>query len=454
MKRKHLFLLALGAFILWVVLTDASEPPEGELQQEAQINPKSKAIIDSDGMQLSLQPQLESATGESLEKRDLAVTILITTKLNNAGDVGKSLDGASVLRHSILDALFPYQSPVRKRREIRKIGLESFSSVTAVETDGERDRNVDIFQFKSTNVSDTGRKEFLIDMRFVALVTPCVPEEWHSVIERIGFEVWIVHSPLNADEVRNQQIRTEIVSDGAMGINEMTKLEGLRMTQFDTVLMVDCDVMFHKTFDELLFIQSSLAWTHGGWEAERINGGFLVFNPKNPFSLTHMNNIVEIVREGDFRAGSAWRGKGIGWTYGGRTIQGVLPYYFFLEAYAMTGHNQSHIEIERCRYNNMVQLEKCKQKPSNSITSNHFTGECMKPWWCATPKHPLCMFFSRRWFTLYRDLLMKQYEEEMKSSTSDGLRQFVVSEPTFQCPRGGYVSIADVLLSTKRRANN
>lgn len=39
--------------------------------------------------------------------------------------------------------------------------------------------------------------------------------------------------------------------------------------------------------------------------------------------------ILAVVRKGDFRYdGSGWEGSGVGYAYGGETIQGVLPFYF------------------------------------------------------------------------------------------------------------------------------
>jgi hypothetical protein len=383
---------------------------------------------------------------EERERRRVAVAVLITTSLRTPGDVDKSLTGAAAMQRSVLEAYGAEETRQLRRlsRQNRRVGLPQFRSDLTEDDGGEADGEVDVFTFNARR--DSAAEVVPVELRFVALVTPCVDRKWHTVIRRLGFEVWITRSPINASEVRNRQISEEIVNDGAMGINELAKLEGLRMSQFRTVIMVDCDVLFHRTFDELFFISSSLAWTHGGWESEKMNGGFLVFNPQSPHAMDHMLNILEILREGDFRPGTGWRGKGIGWTYGGRTIQGVLPHYFLLEAKtAVPADPAPHEEIERCRYNNMAQLEKCKAKPYAQVTSNHFTGDCVKPWWCDARGHELCQAFRRRWFSVYRSLLLSDVAENV-TAASPALRQYVQAVPSAACPPTGFVSLAEEMV--------
>lgn len=43
--------------------------------------------------------------------------------------------------------------------------------------------------------------------------------------------------------------------------------------------------------------------------------------------------ILAVIRKGDFRYnGKGWEGSGIGYSYGGETIQGVLPFYYQVKA--------------------------------------------------------------------------------------------------------------------------
>jgi hypothetical protein len=151
-----------------------------------------------------------------------------------------------------------------------------------------------------------------------------------------------------------------------------------------------------------------------------------------------MDNMIEVLREGDFRPGQGWKGR-IGWTYGGRTIQGILPYYYFIEAPRLDP--QPHRELERCRYNNMVQLPKCKQKSFDNVTANHFTGDCVKPWYCQTREHHLCQRFVTQWFKIYRKGLR---EEPLVRGIVDSQRTLLrfAEEKEEGCGRSGFVSLA------------
>lgn len=315
-----------------------------------------------------------------------AILALITTSKRTPGALDATIDGLAVLHQSIEEAFNGKDTAV--------------GPVT-------------------TNIQLASKWQLPVDeLDFIVLLTSDIPSVHHSVIESIGWKVIVKDSPLQPSDIRNSRIAHEVVTDGAMGINEMVKMEAFRMREYRTIVMVDCDVLFHKPFPELFQLKTALGWTHGGWESEKINGGFLVVNPhassgseripprdvlapdsKN-FSTAgltvgdrHFHAVLDILREGDFRPGSAWRGSGIGWTYGGRTIQGLLPYYFF-SVLARTADT----EIPRCKYNNMVQLQKCKVYPIENITSNHFTGDCTKPWWCGPSGHPMCTEFRDRWW--------------------------------------------------------
>jgi hypothetical protein len=57
---------------------------------------------------------------------------------------------------------------------------------------------------------------------------------------------------------------------------------------------------------------------------------------------------------GNYKDGSAWGGTHIGWFYGGRTIQGVLPYY-----YNHVMNESSVLRVNRCIYNTMADEANC-----------------------------------------------------------------------------------------------
>lgn len=165
------------------------------------------------------------------------------------------------------------------------------------------------------------------------------------------------------------------------------------------MLQIDADVHFHKNFDELFEIGGTLSWTKGAtWpDGEKINGGYLRVTP----NLDHYKRMVDVILEGDFRDGSGWKGTHNGWCYGGRTIQGILPYFYFEE------EKKAHVEVERCKYNNMVEIERCKAWVYEDVTSNHFTV-CQKPFTCTgAPVTELCHAFTEKWWKRTREIEKK-----------------------------------------------
>ena len=265
-------------------------------------------------------------------------------------------------------------------------------------------------------------------LHFVCMYTADVPREWIDVARRLGWDPQLVESPVQPSDCRNPQIEKELPNDGAMGITEMVKLKGFLMNQFHRVVMIDADFQFHKDFDEILEEPATLQWTEGNPASfEHLNGGFLVFNPHNE-GRKHYDAILEIWKECDFQSGSGWRGKGIGWTYGGRTIQGILPHYILKEWNPRTDK-----VLDRCRFNNMVQMDRCKSEtPIDQVVSNHFTGSCMKPWDCGGGgNHPMCREFFKRWWDSW-DAVNAEHQ---------------TTNSTRHCRTGGeFKSIADALI--------
>jgi hypothetical protein len=369
----------------------------------------------------------------------VAVTVLVT-KTTKTPDLNPTIDALAVLRQSVLAAPAP----------------PATSPAAA----------------------------FSLNTSFVALVTPDVDFRSRTVIAWLGYQVRLLQPPLEPADVRNKQIAKEVVTDGAMGIAEMVKVYGFTMHEFDYVLMVDADVHFHQSiahpiadFRTLGGPRASLGWTKGGWEAERINGGFLVFHPAAD-GRRHFDAIVDTLKEGDFRPGSGWRGKGIGWTYGGRTIQGLLPYYFFSRLVdeekqhsgsdandpptgsgkiANGSFTPADVKLDRCRYNNMVQLDPCKATPLDAVVSNHFTGDCMKPWWCQPPKHPLCGAFVDRWWRRWAETRDALSARAAAAGTAAGAKaaSALRGKPAgrkARCPAGGYHALSPLLYEVAHEA--
>jgi hypothetical protein len=101
-------------------------------------------------------------------------------------------------------------------------------------------------------------------------------------------------------------------------------------TEFWKVVLLDMDTLLVARVDELLENTTPIIFTvSGGNTNEGLQGGMIIVRP----DVSSYNAILEVIREGDFHYdGSGWAGSGIGYSYGGETIQGVLPYYYAKKA--------------------------------------------------------------------------------------------------------------------------
>lgn len=256
------------------------------------------------------------------------------------------------------------------------------------------------------------------DIELVALVDESVKEVL-PILKILGFKVVVKKMPIDIRKIKQDQLRNDIKTDGCCGPSELMKLWAWTMTEYEVVLLLDADVQFHKNFDELFdSLETTLGWTHGAGafiNQELFNGGFLLIRPNRK----HFDEICELLLEGDFQGGAAWKGSGIGWCYGGRTIQGILPYYYLKRA------NDDHMEYERCKYNNMVEIERCRKWKFDDVTANHFTV-CLKPWYCNRLPWRLCRKFTDMWW-----LRLKTLEGELNIENLGSQR----------CHRGRYNAV-------------
>eukprot|EP01083_Nonionella_stella_P025375 69869_1 len=257
-------------------------------------------------------------------------------------------------------------------------------------------------------------------------VTQCI-----GILQYFNYSILSRDIPITYANIENKRYAKELETDGCCGIVELLKLEVWTLDEYDYVLAMDADMLLHQNFDDI-FEQMSvhnlanankqvnpdpgtyhgkyLGWTHGATadqNQEVMNGGFLVVRP----NMTHYKAMYALIKEGDFRPGSAWKGSHIGWCYGGRTIQGIVPYYYF----GVLGKGNDDVELDRCVYNNMVEIEKCRQYEYKTVINNHFTW-CQKPWYCSYQHHqPLCIQFNKQWWKTSRkveDILKLKHREE------------------------------------------
>jgi len=272
-----------------------------------------------------------------------------------------------------------------KKKLPRKVAV----SILVTQETGERSGFLDSAAALALSVNDA-QSSFEIDL--IAMVTKDVIQgRW--VLEQAGYKVIEKEIPVKPEEIKNQELVKEMIKDGCCGMSELIKLWAWKMTEYDRVLLIDPDVHFHGNFDELFKFDVTLVWTHGALGgSEVMNGGFFVVRP-NP---SHFDDMIDIIKEGDFRENEGWRGKCC-WTYGGRTIQGIVPMFY---KYELEG---DHWEVDRCKYNNMVEIDRCKTWEYERVTSNHFTV-CQKPWSCISQGMKLCDAFQSKYWERMREV--------------------------------------------------
>lgn len=152
-----------------------------------------------------------------------------------------------------------------------------------------------------------------------------------------------------------------------------------------------------------------------------ITGGFLVIRP----SLDTFEEFRNIIKVGDHTS-RGWGNSGIGNFWGGQTIQGIIPYFYY------SVHRGLGQEVNRCIYNCMVDnpyhahnpgkcldgnetCEDCRLQKIENVKSAHFTI-CQKPWTCTVHTNPrnkvLCEQLHNRWFE-FRDELERETKVDL-----------------------------------------
>lgn len=132
--------------------------------------------------------------------------------------------------------------------------------------------------------------------------------------------------PLRIEEIEGAFLREKIAKNGCCGASELLKLYAWLLTEYHRVVHLDMDSLVLQPMDELYdrdgvdFIYTcDYGMMTPGSKACPVQGGFFVLRPDPQIYAA----LVDVVREGDFREGSAWGGSGIGWFWGGMTIQGA-----------------------------------------------------------------------------------------------------------------------------------
>ena len=239
---------------------------------------------------------------------------------------------------------------------------------------------------------------------FIAFVHPMVTIA-RKELKRIGYHIIEATTPINSTAIPFTWFREHIEKNGCCGASELIKLNAYRLTQYDKIVHLDADVIVLQNFHELYNNDYSLIFTTDPNMADvrdldnqdklPVQGGFLIIRP----SIDDYMNLVNIMITTDFVMGEGWNNSGVGWYWGGMTIQGLLPYYY----YVVTSSKRIKI-VDRCLYNTMADTDECKNKHIDDIKSSHFTV-CQKPWTCRgwEKDEGLCGALHRKWFDLRKE---------------------------------------------------
>lgn len=238
----------------------------------------------------------------------------------------------------------------------------------------------------------------------IAFVHPMVIKA-RKELKRIGYHVIEATTPINSSAIPYQWFREHIERNGCCGASELIKLNAYRLIQYDKIVHLDADVILLQNFNELFDNDYSLIFTtdpnmadvRNQNEANRlpVQGGFLIIKP----SIDDYLNLINIMITTEFVIDRGWNATDVGWYWGGMTIQGLLPYYYYI----VTSPKRIKM-VDRCLYNTMADTPQCETKKINEIKSSHFTV-CQKPWTCSGGDRDddLCGDLHRQWFQLRKE---------------------------------------------------
>lgn len=226
----------------------------------------------------------------------------------------------------------------------------------------------------------------------LVFVLPSVPLSRLERLEKRGWQLLVRPVPIDVNMIEGTFLRNRIEKTGCCGASELIKLHAFTLEQYHRVLYLDADALMLKPVDNLFNIDKDLVYTADVNMASSprnmpVQGGFLLCRP----SMDTFNTLVKIVLKGDFAAGSGWAKSGIGFFYGGATIQGLLAYYFRHAA------PEKGFEADRCLYNHMWDSDDCRKYSVDRVFTLHFTGSCPKPWMCGTKRKDGCILLTQRW---------------------------------------------------------
>lgn len=252
----------------------------------------------------------------------------------------------------------------------------------------------------------------------IALVKPEAVGPAEEYLTRFGFRIVPSPIPIELEEIRNIPFRAEIEKSGCCGHAELIKFCAYKLVEYSFALLMDVDTLLLGPVDELYELNRTLLFTKDLFlmgdqyldkpnfrDFAMIQGGFILLKP----DMQVFEDIMDIIREGDFRPGTGWGGTEIGYGYGGPTFQGTLPYYF--QSVKNMARSPQYYEVDNCVYNVMDELKGRHKGDPDCATSvkdikiYHFTF-CQKPWTCSgtSTARPACKFATDEWWRFSRQV--------------------------------------------------
>ena len=285
------------------------------------------------------------------------------------------------------------------------------------------------------------------------------------VLEDAGFKILIRDPPILASEIHGDFLRNNIQKEYCCGAHEFVKLYAYQIPA-PLVVHLDIDFIFRKPMDAVFDVMLGATDEATRAKVERedpkdpwpadvetmitrdytsaypgrkagFQAGFWVLKP----SQKHFDNLLAIIREGNYVAGfeptNGWGGMGYGGFIGAKAMQGLMAYYYDIHVPG------TWVELNNCRYNAVRAIvtkrgkclsgrstcEDCRTTKIEDIYSIHYTA-CRKPWSCIASKaddptnqYPRknsmpvdivhfdqCMESRRVWHEYRRDLESKLYD--------------------------------------------
>jgi len=297
-------------------------------------------------------------------------------------------------------------------------------------------------------VSYSARKAFETSrfaMDLLAVTGESMDDTERKLLEGMGFQVLFKPDPVPVASVR-QKYAQKMLSDGkASGgklseVSEMMKLYGVGLVDYHRVVICDADLMFLGSLDELLGrsdelmqatydheldFKSQAGFTNSITSIPLVNGGFVVVKP----SREDFDGLLNLIKEGDFRAGSGWKGERVGWGFGGIGPQGLYSYYYNKDSLAAgevmvkapdLGQNmtlrppKSRVQpLDRSVYDvidtpDLDEALQAERVSSDDVKVFHFTGMCSKPWDCLHARSAICQKMTDRWWNLRSEFAAHQ----------------------------------------------